>query len=209
MTNATAGLIDQYVRESARALTETDTTKIEQVVGMLLDAYHRKSTVYTVGNGGSASTAAHFAADLGKFATGGRRGFRSLDLTGNVSSLTAWTNDEEWGSVYENILAPYLEPYDVVVAFSVHGGAGGWSDNLLRALQLARSRGAGTIGFAGDGGGRFLDVCDVTVVVPQVPDHLITPVTESLHVSLFHLLCACTRQALAAGPDEAHPETHV
>lgn len=196
MTDATA-TIAEYLTESARALTTVDQDLLHRAVQILLDAYERGATVYVIGNGGSASSASHFAADLGKFATGDRPGFPAVDLTGNTSALTAWTNDEGWAGVYENMLTPMVKAGDVVVAFSVHGGAGGWSDNLVRGLILANKRGASTIGFAGDGGGRFNDVCDVSIVVPDLPEHLTTPVTESLHVSLFHLLCTCTRRALS------------
>lgn len=197
MPNTVTATITEYLTESARALTAVDQELLLRAAETLLDAYERGGTVYTLGNGGSASTAMHFAADLGKFATGGRPGFPAVDLTGNTSALSAWTNDEGWAGVYENMLAPVVKPGDVVVAFSVHGGAGGWSDNLVRGLVLANKRGASTIGFAGDGGGRFNEVCDISIVVPQVPDHLVTPVTESLHVSLFHLLCTCTRRVLS------------
>lgn len=203
MSERMTDLIEEYLAEGARALADTDRDQIRQAVAILLDGYHAGATVYTVGNGGSASTAAHFAADLGKFATGDRRGFRAVDVTGNVCAVTAWTNDVDWPSVYENILAAYVRPGDVVVAFSVHGGAGGWSDNLVRGLELASSRGAATIGFAGDGGGRFTEVCDVALVVPQVSDHLVTPLTESLQVCLFHLLCTCTREALSTALEQA------
>lgn len=198
MTDMLSDTISEYLDESARSLTAVDQGALRRAVDLLLDAYERGATVYTIGNGGSASSSLHFAADLGKFATGDKPGFAAFDLTSNTSSLTAWTNDEGWSGVYANILTPALKEGDVVVAFSVHGGAGGWSDNLVRGLQLARNRGAFTIGFAGDGGGRFNDFCDVVIVVPQVPDYLVTPVTESLHVSLFHLVCTCTRRVLSA-----------
>lgn len=198
MTDSLNHTITEYLDESARSLMGVDRGALRLVVDMLLDAYERKATIYSIGNGGSASTSTHFAADLGKFATGDKPGFSAFDLTANTSSLTAWTNDEGWSGVYANMLTPSVKKGDVVVAFSVHGGAGGWSDNLVNGLKLAKDRGARTIGFAGDGGGQFKELCDVTVVVPQVPDYLVTPVTESLHVSLFHLVVTCTRRALSS-----------
>lgn len=198
MTDMLQHTITEYLDESARSLARVDRGALRRVVDMLLDAYERKATVYTLGNGGSASTSMHFAADLGRFATGNKPGFSAFDLTTNASSLTAWTNDEGWSGVYANMLKLSVTQGDVVVAFSVHGGAGGWSDNLVNGLKLAKEHGARTIGFAGDGGGQFKELCDVTVIVPQVPDYLVTPVTESLHVSLFHLVVTCTRRALSS-----------
>ncbi|MFI1488741.1 SIS domain-containing protein [Streptomyces sp. NPDC020747] len=198
MTDLLNDTIAEYLDASARSLTSVDRCALRRAVDLLLDAYLRKSTIYTIGNGGSASTSMHFAADLGKFATGDKPGFAAFDLTANTSSLTAWTNDEGWNGVYSHMLAPLVREGDIVIAFSVHGGTEGWSGNLVKGLKLARERGAQTIGFAGDGGGQFKEVCDVSIIVPQVPDVLLTPVTESLHVSLFHLLCTCTRRALSS-----------
>lgn len=179
------------------AVAATDAESIAAAVELLLSAYHRAATVFVIGNGGSASTAAHFAADLGKYATGGAPGFRALDLVSNISAVTAWTNDEGWPGLYVNQLRHWLRPGDVVAAFSVHGAAKGWSDNLGLALEHAHAAGAHTIGFSGAGGGRFAEVCDVSIVVPTVPDDLVTPLTESLHVAYLHVICARLRAELS------------
>jgi D-sedoheptulose 7-phosphate isomerase len=182
----------RFVAEIARALDGLDLEPVDRAVAVLLNAYRRGRTVIAIGNGGSASTAAHFAADLGKFATGSRTGFRALDCVSNLASVTAWTNDEGWEETWASILRPWLEPGDVLVAFSVHGGAV-WSGNLVRAILLARERGARTIGIAGAGGGRFRDLCDVPIVIPTPSQDLVTPITESLHVVVHHLVCAALR----------------
>lgn len=178
--------------ESSRAL---DLDAIGRAVDVLLDAYHAHNTVFSLGNGGSASTAAHFAADLGKFATGDKLGFRAMDMVGNYSAHTAWTNDTSWENTWAGMLAPWIQDGDVLVLFSVHGGSG-WSSNLVRAIELASERGAKTIGLAGADGGEFARKCDVAIVVPPPDSHLITPVTEALHVMVHHLICTELRARL-------------
>lgn len=176
-------------------LERLDLGPIEAAQHLLLDAYREKRRIYSIGNGGSASTAAHFSADLGKYAVGDSAGFRSLDLVSNFAAHTAWTNDEGWDSTWPAMLSPWLEAGDVLVAFSVHGGSG-WSGNLVRGIELARERGARTIGFSGVGGGRFAELCDVSVVVPTPKDPWTTPLTEGLHAVLSHLLIAGLRAAI-------------
>lgn len=183
--------------QSRILLEEFDLDELARAQEVLMDAYRRQATVFTVGNGGSASTAAHFAADLGKYAVGeGNPGFRAVDLVSNYAAHTAWTNDADWSSTWREMLNPWAQSGDVVVAFSVHGGSG-WSGNLVRALELANERGAKTIGFSGDGGGRFAELCDVSVVVPTPTDPWITPLTEGFHVLVAHLLVAGLRAQIS------------
>ena len=180
------------------AIEHLDARAIAAVVDALHTAYREDRLVLAIGNGGSASTAAHFAADLGKFAAFPERGFRALDLGSNVPALTAWVNDEGWEHAYDHALRAWAGPGDVVVAFSVHGGSG-WSGNLVRALDAAREAGCVTIGMAANGGGEFAGRCDHVVVVPDVVARLVTPVTEALHVVVHHVVCAALRDLISPG----------
>lgn len=175
-----------------KSANELDLKPVYDAVEMLHEAYQNKKTVFSVGNGGSASTAAHFAADLGKFATGKQNGFRAMDLVGNYSAHTAWTNDTNWENTWKGMLNPWIEKDDVLVLFSVHGGSG-WSNNLVQAIQVAKQKGARTIGLAGASGGEFLKQCDVAIIVPTPFKELITPVTESVHVMVHHMICTALR----------------
>ncbi|AYW76949.1 SIS domain protein [Propionibacterium acidifaciens F0233] len=179
------------------ALAAVDLDEIGRAVSLLEKTYHCGGAVFCVGNGGSAATASHFAADLGKYATGGALGFRAMDLVGNYASHTAWTNDESWEATWTEMLRPWVRKGDVVVAFSVHGGSG-WSSNLVRALTYARETGAATLGFSGDGGGMFGELCDVSVVVPTSEATLVTPITEGLHSVIAHLVVAELRRRIPA-----------
>lgn len=190
----------EYLEESLASMVQStksiDLKIINQVVELLLKTYRSKNTVFTVGNGGSASTAAHFAADLSKFATADKPGFKALDLVSNYSAHTAWSNDTNWENTWTGMLNPWINKDDVLVLFSVHGGSG-WSNNLVKAIELASSRGVKTIGFSGAEGGEFAKHCDISVVVPCPPSDLITPVTESVHVYIHHMICTALRKRLS------------
>lgn len=189
----------KYIKECVEKMIlvteKIDLQKIYDVVQVLLDAYKEGKHVFSVGNGGSASTAAHFAADLGKFATGDHTGFKSMDIVSNYSAHTAWTNDTSWENTWVGMLTPWIDKGDVLVLFSVHGGSG-WSSNLSKAIQLANKRGAKTIGLAGAGGGDFLKYCDIFIDIPITDEELITPVTESLQVMVHHIICAALRKEI-------------
>lgn len=187
---------DSYLGEISAAASGIDVATIEHAVDILEAAYRDKQVVVGIGNGGSASTAQHFVSDLGKYATWPRTGFRALDLVSNMAASTAWTNDEGWDDAYVHALSPWLETDGVVVAFSVHGG-NRWSSNLVRALAAAREAGMRTIGLAGNGGGEFVGLCDVCVVVPTPANHLITPVTEAMHVVVHHMIVAMLQDRIS------------
>lgn len=196
--------IRTYCGESASIMGRLDPTPIAGAIDILFEAWRRGRNVYVMGNGGSASTASHFACDLAKWTTmSGKPRFRVLCLNDNIPLLSALTNDEGWAAVYTEQLKAWLEPLDVVVAFSVHGGsgngnAGAWSQNLPAALRLAKDRGARVVGFSGDGGGLMATIADACVIVPTLSQERLTPHTEGTHVVLHHLICDRLRGRIAA-----------
>ncbi|MFQ6019655.1 MAG: SIS domain-containing protein, partial [Dehalococcoidia bacterium] len=136
MIVGTDTVIEEYLttmEEVGRHLPRTD---IQRAIDSLYDCWCKGRTVYIVGNGGSASTATHFACDLAKATiVPGRRRFRAISLVDNIPLVSAWTNDSGFASIFAGQLEPWLEPDDVLVALSVHGGsgegeAGPWSQNL-------------------------------------------------------------------------------
>ncbi len=208
MVIQTDTIVDEYLTTLEEATQGLPRREIQQAVDILYECWLRGGTVFALGNGGSASTASHLACDLAKATiVPGRRRLKALALVDNVPLVSAWTNDSGFSSVFAEQLEPWLRPEDVLVALSVHGGsgegdAGPWSQNLARAVALARSRGARVIGLSGFGGGLLADQANVCIVVPAEEEPIGTPLVESLHVAVHHLLCVALRQRIAdAGPD--------
>ena len=196
-------VIDAYLealQDLGQALPRQD---IYQVVDILFDAWQAGNAVYTMGNGGSASTASHFACDLAKCTiVPGRKRLRATAVVDNVPLVSAWTNDSGFGSIFAQQLEPWLEEGDVVIELSVHGGsgdgdAGPWSQNLMQVARLAKERGARVIGFSGFGGGALKEMADVCLVIPVDEEPLGTPLVESYHVALHHLICIALRLRIA------------
>jgi D-sedoheptulose 7-phosphate isomerase len=201
-------VIDVYLdvlQDIGRALPRHD---IQRVVDILFEAWRAGNAVYTMGNGGSASTATHFACDLAKCTiVPGRKRLRAAALVDNVPLVSAWTNDAGFGSIFAEQLDPWLKEGDVVIGLSVHGSAGTgdaglWSQNLVQAVRLARERGAKVVGFSGFGGGALKEMADVCLVVPVDREPLGTPLVESYHVALHHLICIALRLRITEDGDE-------
>ncbi len=185
--------IEAFLDETGRLLGLLDRQAIDRARQILLDCHRRGGRVWTAGNGGSASTAQHFACDLAKYVIPpGGRPFDVRCLTDNVSLYTAWANDADRADVFSNQLRGLLRAGDVVILISVHGGTG-FSADLVRALAFARETGATTISLTGFDGGALHQESDCSILVPLDS----TPQVEAIHLVVEHLLMALLKEDLA------------
>ena len=191
--------ITEFLDETIALLKQLDCSAILRAEQILLDCYHRQGRVYTIGNGGSASTAQHFACDLAKYVIPpGGRPFDVRCLTDNIALYTAWANDAEREDVFVNQLRGLLKPEDVLLAISVHGGVR-FSSDLVRAVRYANQLGAATVSLVGFDGGLLHreSTCSIRVPIES------TPQTEAVHLVIEHLLMSLIREALARPGPEA------
>jgi D-sedoheptulose 7-phosphate isomerase len=162
---------------------------INQIAETLLHAYDRGRMVFLFGNGGSAALASHFACDLGKgTANGTDKRFRVLALTDNVPLITAWSNDSKYEDIFAEQLANFVQRDDIAFAISGSGN----SPNVLRALRLARTAGAITVGLAGYQGGKMKELCDQCMIVPS--DNM--QIIEDLHLCVAHAVFTIVRSKI-------------
>jgi D-sedoheptulose 7-phosphate isomerase len=183
--------IEQYLKETEEICKSVNKKDIEKFIEILFEAWKKGKKVITIGNGGSASTASHFAGDLLKTVANDSsmkevreiKGFKAICLTDNAAALTAWINDSGWDKTYVGLLNTLLDEGDVILLLSVHGGSG-WSGNMVQAMTFAKKKNAKIIGLAGFDGGKMKEMCDACIVVPEDS----TPHTEGFHGVLQHLV---------------------
>jgi D-sedoheptulose 7-phosphate isomerase len=176
----------QYLREAATTIEQLDPDVIEKAARILAETRGRGGRLFILGVGGSAANASHAVNDFRKIA-----GIEAYTPTDNVSELTARTNDDGWASVFESWLrVSRLNARDLILVFSVGGGniEKNVSPNLVAALQLAKSVGAGIIGVVGRDGGYTAQVADACVIVPTVNPAHVTPHAEAFQGLIWHLL---------------------
>jgi D-sedoheptulose 7-phosphate isomerase len=187
------GAISSFLCETKGLLDQLDIPAIARARELLLKCYQRQGRVYTLGNGGSASTAQHFACDLAKYVIpAGHRPFDVRCLTDNVSLYTAWANDADRADVFANQMRGLLTPNDLLILISVHGGSG-FSTDLVNATRYATSVGAQTIALVGFDGGILHRECTCSILVPVES----TPQTEAIHLVIEHLLMQLLKDDLA------------
>jgi D-sedoheptulose 7-phosphate isomerase len=191
----------EYLARVAELLAELP-EPAGRFVDALWDAFERDATVFLAGNGGSAAAASHLAQDLAKGTLSDlrmTRRFRMVSLADNIGFITALANDEGYASVFEQQLRNLGRRGDLLVAISGSGN----SENVLRAVDYARSIGMRTLGVTGYDGGKLLVVADVSVHVPVWDMGM----AEALHSVIFHLAMSQLRERVsAAQPGAAKPK---
>lgn len=171
----------RYKSELIQALETIELSKVGEVIEILKRARDEGRRIFVCGNGGSASTASHFATDLVKGASFGRSTrFRVMALTDSLPTITAYSNDVSYECVFVEQMKNFAEPGDILVAISSSGN----SPNVLRAVEYANALGCRTIALTGRDGGQLgpLAQLDVRVAHPH------TGRIEDLHVIVLHMI---------------------
>lgn len=179
--------IQYYINEMRDLLGKLPVQEVETVIDILRNARISGNQIFTMGNGGSASTASHFVCDLSKNTQ--KKGFppfRVIGLSDNMAAFSAYANDEGYDQVFSRQLQSLVNPGDIVIGISTSGN----SPNVLNAIELARRNGATTIGFTGFDGGRLSSMVDVDV---HIPSNIIEQV-EDVHLMMEHLICKVLRE---------------
>ena len=180
------GHIEDYIKNAAVILERIDKDSICAMINILKEVKKDKGRLFFLGVGGSAANCSHAVNDFRKIC-----GIESYTPVDNVAELTARTNDEGWGTVFEAWLkGSFLTAKDCVFVFSVGGGdrERGISVNIVNALEYAKSCKAKVIGVVGREGGFTAGCADACVIVPPVDPEAVTPHTEAFHMLVSHLI---------------------
>ena len=177
-----------YAGEVCEALMKTDFDLLEKIANRILTTKTAGNTIFTAGNGGSASTASHIINDLTKGCRlNQREGIRTVCLNDSSVLVTCLANDYSYEDIYAILLKTLANPGDVLIVFSGSGN----SPNIVRACEMAREMGVFVIGFGGRDGGRMKPLCDICLLAPTNSMEQL----EDLHVVYFHsLVCALKKK---------------
>lgn len=172
----------EYKKSALEAIERIDLEKVNQAIEWFREARAAGRRIFVCGNGGSASTASHFACDMVKGASFNRpTRFRILALTDSLPTLTAYSNDVGYDVVFAEQLRNFAEPGDLFMAISGSGN----SPNVLRAMEYANSVGCRTIALTGRDGGKLgpLAQLNIQVDVPHMGR------IEDAHMVACHMIC--------------------
>jgi D-sedoheptulose 7-phosphate isomerase len=164
------------------------TADVSRAGELILQTLKSSNKLLVCGNGGSASDAQHFAAELvGRFERE-RNALPAIALTTDTSILTAVGNDYGYETVFSRQVEGLAVPGDVLVGISTSGN----SRNVILAVKSAKERRVKSIGLLGRDGGELALVVDIPVVVP----HAVTARIQEAHIFIIHLWSSFVEQKL-------------
>ncbi len=178
--------INSYLQAVEQISKTVDKTAIEKAINLILNVRNNGGRLFILGVGGSAGNAGHAVNDFRKLI-----GIEAYAPTDNVSELTARINDDGWDSVFANWLkGSRLTSKDCIFVISVGGGneEKNISTNIVQALKYSKEIGAKIFGIVGRDGGYTAKVADVSIIIPTISPDMVTPLTESFHAVIWHLM---------------------
>lgn len=173
--------IREYLNRDIEAFNKLNIDEINTAMEAIYHAWERGSTIYVMGNGGSAATASHMVCDFNKgvsLNTG--RKFKLICLNDNIPIITAIANDISYDKIFELQLKDVVTKDDLVLAISGSGN----SKNIINAVTYAKSIGTKIIGITGYHGGKLRELADYHLHVP-VDD---MQITEDFHMIFVHMM---------------------
>ena len=157
---------------------------IASAAAILTECLFTDGKILACGNGGSASDAQHFAAELvGRFERE-RPELPAISLATDTSLLTAVANDYSFEQVFAKQVRALGGKGDVLLAISTSGNSG----NVIAAIEAAHAREMRVVALTGKGGGKIAELLhagDVNLCVP----HARTARIQEVHLLMIHCLC--------------------
>lgn len=179
-------IIRNYLLELETALSAFPSIEIESLASVLKNL-PAENSLYVVGNGGSATTAAHMATDLGIGSLKRSNPVRCISLVDNTGVITATSNDLDFSSVFSQQIKLLGRQGDVLLCFSASGN----SINLINAVNEAKKLGILTVGITGFDGGQLKEICDLSIHTPTKIGSY--GVVEDVHSTVSHVLTEVIR----------------
>ncbi len=157
------------------------TPQIHALTRVLGERLRSGGTLYTAGNGGSAAQAMHLAEELiGRYRST-REPLSAMCLNADATALTCIANDFGYDEVFARPCSTLLTDRDALLVLSTSGN----SRNIIRALEVAKQRGAVRLGLLGHGGGPCAALCDHAVTLAETDSAWV----QEAHQVVVHLIC--------------------
>lgn len=164
---------DVYFSALINSMIQLDRDKVMEITDMLNK--HENGRIFTMGNGGSATTASHLAGDLFKTC-----GFDAFCLSDSNYLITAVANDRGYDHIFSDQVENVICDRDILIAIS----GSGKSSNIIEAVETAKKYEAKVIGLTGFDGGLLKDICDICLIVPSNTMEII----EDVHLTICHCI---------------------
>ena len=179
-----AAVKQQFARDHA--------DRIALVAALMVTAFREGRKVLLFGNGGSATDAAHIAAEfVGRYKRE-RKPLPAIALATDIAAITCIANDYGFEELFARQVQAHGQRGDVAIAISTSGN----SPNVLKGVEAAKALGLTTIAWTGGTGGKLAGMVDYAFVVPST----LTARIQESHITLGHVLCELIEDHVLANP---------
>lgn len=185
----------EYVHHLQKAANSMDPKTLHQATELIQKAIENRRSIFVAGNGGSAAIANHLHCDFLKgISTQTPLLPKVVSLASTVPTITAISNDLSYDEVFAYQLERLMEKEDLLIVISSSGN----SKNILRALEVAKSKGKqNTIAFTGFSGGEASQLAQVSI---HYPIHNYG-IVEDLHQMTMHVIAQFLRSKFLNDPN--------
>ena len=180
-----------YSKVVTNVMNSLSMKQIDAFIEALLFCYKRESSIFIIGNGGSAANASHFCEDLAMGTLSdfeNQKRFKVHSLTDNTPAITAWANDTGYENVFKNQVQNLAKPNDLLIAIS----GSGRSPNIIEAVDWANKQNINTFSLTGFDGGILKLKSLQGIHVPS--DNM--GIVESVHDIIFHYIVSVLKEEI-------------
>ncbi|MCC6141687.1 MAG: D-sedoheptulose 7-phosphate isomerase [Nitrospira sp.] len=175
-----AAVKQQFARDHA--------DRVATVAQLLVAAFRAGHKVLLFGNGGSATDAAHIAAEfVGRYKRE-RAPLPAIALATDIAAITCIANDYGFDELFARQIRAHGQKGDIAIGISTSGN----SPNVLKGVTAARECGMITVAWTGGTGGKLAGLVDHPFIVPSN----ITARIQESHITLGHVLCELVEETI-------------
>ena len=167
-------ILSQFIGEKANF------EQLEKAGQLMVKALKENHKIISCGNGGSMCDAMHFAEELSGRYRNDRPALAALSIS-DPSHMSCVGNDYGYEFVFSRYLEAVGQTGDVLLAISSSGN----SKNILKAIEVAKSKGITVVGLTGKNGGKMAEICDVEIRAPY-SDY--ADRAQEIHIKCIHSL---------------------
>lgn len=157
---------------------------IAHATQMMVNALINGNKILSCGNGGSASHAQNFSAEMLNRYERDRPSLPALALSTDSSTITSIASDYSYDEIFSKQVRALGQAGDILLAISPSGG----SRNVISAMEAALSRDMTIVALTGQDGGEMAGLLGPSDVEIRVPSSRVVRI-EEVHLLVIHNLC--------------------
>lgn len=151
---------------------------VSKAIDTFLSTLKIDGRIMACGNGGSMCDSMHFVEELTGRYRKDRDPICAINM-GDPSHITCVANDYGYDYIFSRHVQAWGREGDTLLAISTSGN----SENVIKAVEVAKSKNMKVVGLLGKTGGKLKDMVDVPIVVEST----ITDRIQEIHIKLIHI----------------------